>query len=211
VTVESTYYVTWNTDFYPANATIAVELKYNTSTGSSVYKSDKIKNSDGYVPIKMQNAWLENKLSNNLTLYIIGNDPAPERGASYRRGPTIELVRHPIEHYKPPSSTSPDKLGLIIGLPVSACLVTIVVVVLYFRIRKHRKIELGDVMEPGTRQSRPRGDVSKDDAYGLDMYRDPLDNHSEIKDDRQPHTETDPTRGFTFSRGVSRLKIWRGL
>lgn len=76
VTADATYYVTWNADFYPLNATITIELRYaNSSQGDSAFTSEKTDNSYGYISLPMQKEWLQGKPYNALTLYIIELDP----------------------------------------------------------------------------------------------------------------------------------------
>ncbi|PIG69403.1 hypothetical protein AARAC_010207 [Aspergillus arachidicola] len=42
VVVDATYYVTWNADFYPLNASITIEMRYSNSTvGDSAFTSEK--------------------------------------------------------------------------------------------------------------------------------------------------------------------------
>lgn len=120
VTVDATYYVTWNADFYPLNTTITIEMRYANSTqGDSAYTSERTDNSYGYLPLHMQKEWLQGKHYNVLTLYIIELDPTSGNRASARQGPTVVLHPRPVEHYKPPPQIPFNKKALYVGLPVS--------------------------------------------------------------------------------------------
>lgn len=84
----------------------------------------------------------------NLTFHLLNYEPAaPERAASTLDGPVITLTNEPPNHYKaPPFSKVPNKEGLLIGLPVTLGFLLIVIVGLYFGMRKHRAIGLGNIM-----------------------------------------------------------------
>jgi len=222
VTVDSTYYVTWNADYYPINATITIELRYSdTSEGDSAYTSEKTENSYGYIPLKMNKDWLQGKSRNKLTLYIIENDPASDQRASARQGPTIELVPRPVEHYKPPPPTPFNKLGLIIGLPVSLGVVLLVVAGLFFGMRKNRRIGLGNVMGSrnggyGIRQSKIRrlgggkrkGAPRLGELDGFERYTDYPEGGSVERVDTDLFNEMERTRGRVFKQEISKLKSW---
>lgn len=220
VTVDSTYYVTWNADFYPINSSIIIELRYsNNSAGDSAYTSDMTENGYGYVPIKMQNEWLQGKLYNKLTLYIIENNPESDQRASYREGPTVTLLPKPVEHYKPSPPTSLNKLGLIVGLPVSLSVITLIIAGLFFGMRKSRQIGLGNVM--GYRRKGYGIQQSKIERLG---YRDKCsigrcgtdagvcidnpDHRPAVKLDTDLCSEMERTRGWDFSHEVSNFKSW---
>lgn len=141
--------VTWDADYYPINSTIIIELDYvNASGGGAVaWSSPKTLNNYGFVTISMDSAWLQDSRRNNLTIYIIQLDPTPDRRASTMTGPTISLINKPVTHYPPPPPTGmPNKLGLMVGLPVSLGFVLLVIFGLFFGMRKHRKIGLGSIM-----------------------------------------------------------------
>ncbi|KAI9871018.1 MAG: hypothetical protein M1830_003526 [Pleopsidium flavum] len=151
VWVGETYHVTWDADYYPINSTITIELDYanaNASEGGPVATSlPKTLNNYGYVTITMNSDWLKGLSRNNLTLFIIQLDPTPDHRTSVLKGPTISLINKPVTHYPPPPPTSmPNKLGLLVGLPISLGFVMFVLFGLFLGMRKHRKIGLGSVM-----------------------------------------------------------------
>ncbi|KAJ9234917.1 hypothetical protein C8Q69DRAFT_509274 [Paecilomyces variotii] len=219
VTVDSTYYVTWNPDYYPVNATITIELRYCTPLeGDSAFTSDRTENSYGYIPLKMRQEWLQGKARNNLTLYIIENEPTSNQRASYRQGPRVQLTHRRIEHYKPPPQTPYNKLGLILGLPISVSAVLLVIAGLYFGMRKNRTIGLGNVMGPGNRgygirQSkiqrlgRRRVAVNMGEFENPRKYRDDPEGRVESIDG-DLYNQMERTRGRVFTHQVSKLKSW---
>ncbi|KAE8147432.1 hypothetical protein BDV25DRAFT_33575 [Aspergillus avenaceus] len=162
IIVEATYYVTWNADFYPLNATITIEMRYtNSSAGESAFTSKSTDNSYGYIPLHIRQDWLQDKPQNELTLYIIELDPASGTRASVRKGPTITLRPKPVEQHKPPPQPMAfNKVALLIGLPISLGIIIVVVAGLFFGMRKSSKIGLGSVMG-----SRGKG-------YGIGKSRD---------------------------------------
>lgn len=220
MTVDATYYVTWNADYYPLNATITIELRYsNSSQGDSAFTSEKTANSYGYITLYMRKEWLQAKSRNYLTLYIIELDPTSGRRASARQGPTITLHPKPIEHYKPPPQLPYNRLALLIGLPVSLAVVILVVAGLFFGMRERRKIAVGNIM--GSRdkgyaigksknQRLGSGGVSKADLDRLDglralrKYTDDYSERSSEASDLE-HSGSNP-----FKHEVSRLKSWSG-
>ncbi|OGM41121.1 hypothetical protein ABOM_010179 [Aspergillus bombycis] len=149
VVVDATYFVTWNADFYPLNASINIEMRYsNTTVGDSAFTSEKTDNSYGYLPLYMRKEWLLEKAQNDLTLYLIELNPASGTRASIRKRPMITLHPKPVEHHKPSPPMTFNKTALFIGLPVSLSIIIIVVAGLFFGIRESRRIGLRSVMGP---------------------------------------------------------------
>lgn len=127
-----------------------MELNYANITGSSgasAYTSPKTPNSYGYVTIQMEEAWLQGKSRNNLTLFIVEIDPVADQRASVLEGPTVSLIHQPPTHYAPPPPTkAPNRLGLILGLPIGLGAFLVVLLGLCIGMRGHRKIGLGNAM-----------------------------------------------------------------
>ncbi|RAL04010.1 DUF4448 domain-containing protein [Aspergillus ibericus CBS 121593] len=211
VTVGGTYYVTWDADFYPLNATITIELRYpHSAEGDSAYTSDKTDNSYGYTHINMRQAWLQGKQQNLLTLYIIELDAVSDKRASARQGPTVTLSSKPVDHRIRPPRPPFNKLGLYIGLPVSLSVVILVVAGLYFGMRESRRIDLGSIMGPGygirkpkiqrLGRSRDGGSARYSDGMGSEIYE-------VAQSDRQDGLER--SLSFAFKRDSSKLKSWK--
>lgn len=217
VMADAAYYVTWNSDYYPLNATITIELRYsNSSLGDSAFTSEKTANSYGYITLYMRKEWLQGKPRNEITLYIIELDPASGRRASARQGPTITLHPKPVEHYKPPPQLPFNKVALCIGLPVSLGVVILVVAGLYFGMRERRKIAVGNVMgsrgrRRGTRKSEGQpcldaeGTIDIDRLDGFRALRKYSDEYSEASTEIYDADQCDKS---TFKNEISKLKSW---
>ncbi|CAK38891.1 DUF4448 domain-containing protein [Aspergillus niger CBS 101883] len=212
VTVGGTYYITWDADFYPLNATITIELRYADSVeGDSTFTSDRTDNSYGYTHIHMQQEWLQGKQQNPLTLYIIELDSVSDKRASARRGPTVVLHPKPVQHLLSPPPTSFNKLALYIGLPVSLSVVILVVAGLYFGMRESRRIDLGNIGGPGygirkskvQRLGRNRGESAEE--------RNVEETNSDITEVAQPGRKGALERGLSFGckHDSSRTKSWQ--
>ncbi|KAL6238173.1 hypothetical protein BDW75DRAFT_202155 [Aspergillus navahoensis] len=226
VLVDTTYYVTWNADFYPLNATITIELRFSDSPeGTSAFTSDKTDNSYGYIPLHMSNEWLQGKQNNTLTLYIIELDSTLDRRASARRGPTITLRPKPVEHYKPSPPPRFNKLALCIGLPVSLAVVIIVIVTLVFSMRKSRETIVNSAFWSRKRgygigksrsqrlKSGTKGSSDSDGSMVSKRYADDIETGLLERPglDRYKHdfelSGSSPGR-YPFRRDVARLKSW---
>ncbi|KAK2768499.1 hypothetical protein FQN54_000354 [Arachnomyces sp. PD_36] len=220
-----TYYATWNPDKYPINSTITVELNYANSSGlggESAYSSLPTSNRLGYVTITMEEDWLQEHDRNNLTLYLIMADETSDKSATFEKGPTISLVNKPIEHHKPPPPTPvPNKLGLMVGLPVSLGVVFIIAIGLCLGMKKRRHIGLGSVMGGrkkgyGTGKSIGQrlggGSRRQNDAIRLgeleedpDRYTD--DPNAMRRGDSEYHDER--AQGEVFRPDIGRMKSWK--
>ncbi|KAL4780746.1 hypothetical protein BJX76DRAFT_37052 [Aspergillus varians] len=223
VLVDTTYYVTWNADFYPLNATITIELRYSDSLeGSSAFTSEKTDNSYGYIPLHMRKEWLQGKQNNTLTLYIIELDSTLDQRASARQGPTITLRPRPVEHYKPSPPLRFNKLALCIGLPVSFVVVIIVVVTLVYSMRKSRDTIISSAFWGsrkrgyGIGKSRPqrlgsdmKGSSDTDSSAASKMYPNDVETGL-LEGTGSQRYKHDLERGgsYPFRRDVSRLKSW---
>lgn len=212
--VDATYYVTWNADFYPLNATITIELRYpSSSQGDSAYTSEKTDNSYGYIPLHMQKEWLQGKKHNSLTLYIIELDSTSGQRASVRQGPTIILHPKPTQHYKPSPPLAFNKTALFIGLPASLAVAVGIVAGLYFGMRDRRKIGLGSVM--GSRGKGYGTGKSKDERLnrvGETTFRDSdeLSTLRKYSDDTagSEGKDLERTSSRAFTHELLRLKSW---
>ncbi|KAF2497468.1 hypothetical protein BU16DRAFT_616104 [Lophium mytilinum] len=146
--VGNTYYITWNPDYFPINSTITIKLNYANMTQEQAWSSDTVDNSWGVTTITMDKAWMQGYSEYNLTFYaLMFESDKPEQTSVPYDGPTITLMDKPAYHYTPPEHTkAPNKLGLMIGLPVSLGFVALVVIGLCIGMRKHRSIGIGNIM-----------------------------------------------------------------
>lgn len=211
VTVDATYYVTWNADFYPANAKITIELRYANSTqGDSAFTSGQTVNSYGYLPVHMQSDWLQGKPQNALTLYIIELEPTSDQRASARQGPTIMLHPKAVEHYQPPPPLPMNKLALYVGLPLSLAVVVLVVAGLFFGMRDSRRVALGNVMGSrrlGKLTHRRRDSREKLLRGSHDLLRKYTSDHESTGSDDM--SEIERTASYAFKLDPSKLKSWK--
>ena len=145
--------MTWDPSFYQNNETITVELIYvNTSTskGLLAWTSDKTDKAYGHVIINMDKAWMQSNDRNNLTFVIHALGDGPSAQLDTQSGPTISLTNPPVMHYPPPPlNHMPNRLGMLIGLPVGLGFVVLMLCGLFIGMRRHRKIGLGSVMGRG--------------------------------------------------------------
>lgn len=222
VIVDATYYVTWNADFYPLNASITIEMRYSNSTvGDSAFTSEKTDNSYGYLPLHMRKEWLQEKAHNDLTFYLIELNPASGTRASIRKGPRITLHPKPVEHYKPSPPMTFNKRALFIGLPVSLSVIIVVVAGLFFGMRESRRIGLGSVMgsrgkgygigkSKSQRLRKSRSEFYHSNAASaLKKYTDDTDSGLSEVADPDLHSEIERTARFAFRQDSMRLKSWR--
>ncbi|KAF2185185.1 hypothetical protein K469DRAFT_707967 [Zopfia rhizophila CBS 207.26] len=198
----STYYVTWNPDFFPINSTVTVKLTYANNSEEEVWSSPETENSWGVATVTMKKEWMQGYSRYNLTFFALnyeGDDPTKQ--STPFKGPTIELRNQPPRHYAPPKPTKmPNKLGLMIGLPVSLGFVFVVVVGLYLGMRSQRKIGLGNIMGRkkgyGVGKSRrQRMRLGKKGAIRLEEGRAPI--RMEYQD--APHHGRDNSLGSLVS------------
>ncbi|KAF2202084.1 hypothetical protein GQ43DRAFT_369922 [Delitschia confertaspora ATCC 74209] len=203
--VGDTYYVTWNPDFFPSNTTVTIKLQFMNDTLKEAWSSKETENSWGMASVTIEKAFLQGYSSNNLTFYAINFDPNdPKKKAEPYKGPTVTVTNQPPKHYEPPEKTkSPNKMGLMIGLPVSLGFVALVVLGLWLGMRKHRHIGIGSVMGRrkgyGTRQSkRQRMGLGKKGAIRLEQQEPPIPDYRD--DVPAPHAHA---RGGSLGSLVS--------
>ncbi|EER45364.1 conserved hypothetical protein [Histoplasma capsulatum H143] len=236
VLTEQIYYVTWDSDLFPGNSTITIGLNYANSSeneGVSAYTSDRTENSYGFVTIQMDKVWLHGESRNNLSVYLVEYDPASKERAKTVAGPIISLINNPGKHYPPPPPTAvPNKLGLMIGLPVALGVIFVVLLGLYFGMKKNRRIGLGNIM--GSRAKGYGGGKSRIERLGggrgrrrdrgaagaasvrlgeLDdgeqyTYTDDL-RGGRIRSDAEIFNESERARGNVFKEELTRMKSWR--
>jgi hypothetical protein len=132
--------VTWDTSYFVINSTVYVHVDYANNTGGAqpVYVSNSIPNALGYGVVLMDGNWLTGLSQNNLTILLVGLDPVPDQHPTWVQGPTVMLMRKPPTHYQPSPRINPNKISLMIGLPVSLGFVVVCIIVLVWRIRRSK-------------------------------------------------------------------------
>jgi hypothetical protein len=192
VYVGNTYYITWNPKFFPSNSTVTIKLQYMNDTLQEAWSSKETENRWGMTTIKMDKDWLQGYTLYNLTFFAVNFEPnkVAEQAKPYK-GPTVTLRQKPVVHLKSQKSSKVDKMGLMIGLPVSLGFVVIVVFGLWFGMRKRRNIGIGNIMGRSRgygdgKSRRQRMGMSKKGAIRLETqpsaseragYRDESDVH----------------------------------
>ncbi|PLB54968.1 hypothetical protein P170DRAFT_421597 [Aspergillus steynii IBT 23096] len=219
VLVDATYYVTWNADFYPLNATITIELRYSNSTaGDSAFTSERTDNSYGYTPVHVLEEWLQGKSQNALTLYIIELDLESDRRASVQQGPTVILRRKPVEHWQPSPQLPFNRIALYVGLPVSLAVVVAVVLGLFFGMRNRRKIGIGNIMGSGgygvgksrdQRMGQSKGESESDSPPHWKQFTDDVDSGLPAINQSAAFDDLERTASYAFNRDHSKFKSWK--
>lgn len=168
----------------------------------------------------MEKDWLQGKSGNNLTLYLVMDDPTSGDPAVPQKGPTISLAPKPTDHYKPPPHTKATTLGLAVGLPVGLGVVFIILIGLCVGMRKRRQIGLGSVMgrnKKGYGSGKSRGERlgrsrRENDAIRLgELEEDPdryTDDPNVQRGDPEQYNEERMT-GQSFRPDVGQLKTWK--
>ncbi|KAI9792141.1 MAG: hypothetical protein M1833_001255 [Piccolia ochrophora] len=157
VYVGDTYYVTWDPDAFPVNTSLILLLDYaNASTpdlpsaGRNAWTAPTTPVSYGFTSVTMDESWLRSLGRNNLTFRAQIITTEPEEAVGRRIGPTVSLIEPPKQHYPAgPPTAPPNRLGLIVGLPVSLTAVAVLCCGLAYGMRKKRRIGLGSVMGRG--------------------------------------------------------------
>ena len=147
--IGDSYYVTWDPAAFAMNSTVVVALNYvdNEGGGSQAWQSAKTQNNFGFVSVTMDAAWLNGNPTNNLSFSLIQLDTTADARPNTLPGPTVMLGPKPAKHLAPgPPTPPPNKLGLLVGLPVSLGAVVLMLCGLCVLMRKTRKIGLGNVM-----------------------------------------------------------------
>ncbi|KAI1910611.1 hypothetical protein LOZ66_003817 [Ophidiomyces ophidiicola] len=226
VYVDETYYVTWDVDAFRINSTVQITINYVNTTeneGKSAHTSDRVPNKLGFITVRMDKAWLRDKSRNNLTIGLVDYDLATDDHSVKKTGPTISLTKKPIEHYPPPPPSKPNKLGLMVGLPVSLFVVFLIACGLCFGMRKHRRIGLGSIMGRskgyggaksrierlggGTRgRRRERSSIRMHDLDDADRY---TDDPSRARSDADGFTEVERSQDHAFRTEVPKMKSWK--
>ena len=225
--------VTWDPSAFPRNSTIVVGLSYENDTdGKSPYVSDKMSSGFGFTRITMEESWLQEEKSNNLTIYIADNGAISkdkENKSNFKLGPKVTLTHKPTKHYPPPPHTGYSKLGLMIGLPIGVGVFFLILIGLCVGMRKSRRIGLGNIM--GLRNNGHLGGQSRVDRLGGgrsarrqarsgaairlahmeegERYTDDPQHQQHSPSDTDRFNEVERAQGNVFRQEISRLKTWR--
>ena len=166
-------------------------------------------------------AWLDGGKQISAAVLLTANNIMEDKAANTTRGPIINIVPVPPTPPLPaPPPTSINTLGLAVGLPVAFAAIVFIIAVLYFGMRKTRRIGLGSVMGRrkgyGVKKSRTqrmgrKGPVglSEQEIYSSDpgFRDDPVDDDVELSHGRyEDSTREDRSRsaGNVFREELAR-------
>ncbi|KKY22173.1 hypothetical protein UCRPC4_g03360 [Phaeomoniella chlamydospora] len=155
VTVGTSFDVTWDPSYFNSTTTVAIEISYaNSSTSSSsdsVYSSDEVENTVGYMSIVPKKSWLGGSSSANITLNFAVLEDDGSSSANILTGPTVTLESDNtstesssdsetsgslLSSSTESSQRSSKNLGLVVGLTIALafiCLLFVSGVFLWYR------------------------------------------------------------------------------
>ena len=93
----------------------------------------------------MKGEWLHDNPRVNLSFTMRHFDPATKEAGSHA-GPFITLTNAAAVHFPPPAPSTPNRLGVLVGIPVGLGFVALILCGLCIGMRKHRKINMGSIM-----------------------------------------------------------------
>lgn len=139
--------VTWDTNFFTQkNGSVIIQVNYvNTTGGVQAFQSPITVNAYGFYAWTIDKAWLQDKSSNNVTLFMMLLNPQADQPQNIR-GPTLEITNRPKDYYRQPKTQAPKGQSLYIALPTVFGFILLCVCGGYIINRKRRKIGLGNVM-----------------------------------------------------------------
>ncbi|KAH8197590.1 hypothetical protein TruAng_008222 [Truncatella angustata] len=140
-----TYYFTWDSSYFAANSTILITGDYlNSTTGeisSQAFQSDKMVASWGFWAMNVQSSLVSPK---NISVSINAVNVTTGTNSTVVTGPTIAITNPPVYHQ--PAAKLPSGAALYIALPTVFGFIIVCLVGGCIWNRKHRRIELGNVM-----------------------------------------------------------------
>lgn len=183
-----TYYITWNPDSFSPNSSITVLINYANTSNTQIWSSPSTPNNVSYTTVTFDKSWLEeDHRYSNMTLIAMEYDPTTSSRSKAYNGPTIALTNAPARHHAPPPHTkAPDRLALMVALPLCLGVVLLVVCGTFIGFRHKRTIGIGNIMGRrnkgylNRKSRRQRLGLSKKGGIQLrerefseeDMYRD---------------------------------------
>lgn len=140
--------VTWDPSRFEVNTTIAIVLNYaNDSSHRAAWTSEGVPKEKSFVTVTMDKVWLQEFSNNTLEFALVSYITASDHTNPPYEGPTIFLSEKAATHFKPPPHTKlPDKLSLLIGLPVGLGALLVVLFGLFYGMKKHRHIDVTKIL-----------------------------------------------------------------
>ncbi|KAI1334504.1 hypothetical protein F5Y15DRAFT_287443 [Xylariaceae sp. FL0016] len=144
----TSYYFLWDPDYFvEKNTSVRVVGNYlNETTGEATdpaFDSGSILASWGFWSLKITTDMLRYQSSKNISLYL-ASAPTGAVKATTHMGPMIQISK--IPGYKPSQGKAPSGAALYIAIPVVFGCVVLFVVGGCIWNRKHRKIDIGDLV-----------------------------------------------------------------
>ncbi|MCJ1309053.1 hypothetical protein MMC25_002708 [Agyrium rufum] len=204
------YYVTWDPTKFANDSQIIVYVDYTNPTeneGANAWQSPTVYAAQGFVIMETDSAWLQGQKANFLT-FSLSSYSLDNAFAKYP-GPIVNLTNVPANHLPPQSGGGrPNKLGLLLGLPIGLGVMAIVLGGLYFGMRHHRRISLKEVLGRnsaggyGVRKSR-RQRMGKKGPIQITDEGSAVPHGDEYKDDyelqqRSPNTKAGHERDISL-------------
>ncbi|KAI0121234.1 hypothetical protein BJ170DRAFT_152220 [Xylariales sp. AK1849] len=145
----TTYYLLWDTSYFGTdNTTIMVQGNYfNETTGatdSQAFTSERMAASWGFWSLTVDSALMQGSSSKNISLQIAALNASGSASRQIIKGPTVLVTNKPTYHKEP--TKLPSGAGLYIGIPAVFAFIVVCVLGTFLWNRKHRKINLGNVM-----------------------------------------------------------------
>jgi hypothetical protein len=162
--------VTWDPTRFQTNTTISILLNYvnDTMNGNRVaWTSPGTAREKGFVTVKMEDSWRKDTKNATLEFILTSYAPDSQKTAQSIDGPTIFLAKESSHYPPPPANKLPDKLSLMIALPLGLGALLFVMVGLYFGMRNQRTIDVGGIVGKMSRKKGYAGRKSKRQRLGL--------------------------------------------
>ncbi|KAH8655171.1 hypothetical protein BX600DRAFT_469227 [Xylariales sp. PMI_506] len=145
----TTYYFIWDASYFSApNMTVVVLGNYfNSTTGaiiSQAFASEKMPASWGFWAKAIDSSVMQGSSGVNISVQLAALNVTSGQNSQILQGPTILFTNKPTA--QPTRASLPEGAALYIGLPVILGFVIICLCGLCLWNRKHRRIELGNVM-----------------------------------------------------------------
>jgi hypothetical protein len=141
----------------------------------------------------MEDSWRMGTRNATLEFVLTSYAPNSANTAQSVDGPTIYLAKASSHYPPPPQNKLPDKVSLMIGLPIGLGALLFVLVGLYFGMRKTRKIDTSAIMERMGRNRGYAGRKSKRQRMGLKKGAIRLEER-ELSDPARDYRDADDIR-----------------
>lgn len=213
-------------------SSVVIHLDHTNVTGdagSTIFTSEITDNSFGYLKIRADKKWVQNKKPTNASISLIAN-PKPDSGVRARtfEGPTVVLARPPKKPRSPSvRHISPNRTAVLVIFPILGVVIFLFSAIMFFgmrragrfdskslrnRLRPRPGFKLGKKRRGGYQQV--RGEDMGDDEDGVFMYSDDINKPGRstssgaiAKAEREKQRRMNEMRAGTFSHNIP-MKTW---